>query len=51
MQGYSRCVLTPNIAELGRLAAAVGLQLPGRMGTHWQAYAPQVAAGARACIF
>ena len=42
-----RCVLTPNIAELGRLAGATGCsgQLVGPMNTGWQGVAPHVAAG------
>lgn len=34
--GYSSCILTPNIAEFGRLAKAVGVELPGKIGVHWQ---------------
>lgn len=36
LKGYSNCILTPNIAEFGRLAKGVGLQLEGGIGTHWQ---------------
>ncbi|GFR45440.1 hypothetical protein Agub_g6836, partial [Astrephomene gubernaculifera] len=43
VSGYRRCVLTPNVAELGRIAGAVGLQLPGGMGDHWLQHAPRVA--------
>ncbi len=43
--GYRSCLLTPNVAELGRIAEAVGLQLPGRMSDAWLAYAPSVAQG------
>ncbi len=45
VKGYSRCVLTPNIAELGRIAEAVDVKLPGRMGTHWQEHAQAVTDG------
>jgi hypothetical protein len=37
IKGYRNCILTPNIAEFGRLAEGVGLQLEGKIGTHWQA--------------
>lgn len=36
IQGYKNCLLTPNIAEFGRLAAAVGVELPGNIGVQWQ---------------
>jgi ATP-dependent NAD(P)H-hydrate dehydratase len=36
LRGYSTCILTPNIAEFGRLAKAVGLTLPGKIGVQWQ---------------
>jgi hypothetical protein len=36
VQGYSNCILTPNIAEFGRLAKAAGVQLEGPMSTAWQ---------------
>jgi ATP-dependent NAD(P)H-hydrate dehydratase len=36
VRGYSNCILTPNIAEFGRLAAAVGVELPGKIGVQWQ---------------
>eukprot|EP00878_Enallax_costatus_P018574 GHUV01019560.1.p1 GENE.GHUV01019560.1~~GHUV01019560.1.p1 ORF type:complete len:204 (+),score=34.71 GHUV01019560.1:418-1029(+) len=42
IQGYHNCILTPNIAEFGRLAEAVGLQLPGKIGTHWQQHVSPV---------
>ncbi|KXZ42978.1 hypothetical protein GPECTOR_108g173 [Gonium pectorale] len=42
--GYRSCVLTPNVAELGRIAGAVGLPLPGRMSDEWLQHAPSVAA-------
>ena len=45
--GYRACVLTPNVAELGRIARAVGLELPGRMSDAWLVHAPQVAQGKR----
>ncbi|KAG2428236.1 hypothetical protein HYH02_014418 [Chlamydomonas schloesseri] len=41
--GYANCVLTPNVAELGRIGAAVGVPLPGRMSDAWQAHAPSIA--------
>ncbi|KAG2490399.1 hypothetical protein HYH03_011199 [Edaphochlamys debaryana] len=41
--GNPRCLLTPNVAELGRIAAAVGRPLPGRMSDAWLAHAPEVA--------
>ncbi|GAX75329.1 hypothetical protein CEUSTIGMA_g2774.t1 [Chlamydomonas eustigma] len=34
--GYSRCLLTPNISELGRIAKAVSVPLEGTMGSDWQ---------------
>lgn len=43
--GYSNCVLTPNVAELGRIGAAVGVHLPGRMSDAWQVHAPSIAQG------
>ncbi|GAX75769.1 hypothetical protein CEUSTIGMA_g3212.t1 [Chlamydomonas eustigma] len=36
VQGYSRCLLTPNISELGRIAKAVSVPLEGTMGSDWQ---------------
>jgi NAD(P)H-hydrate repair Nnr-like enzyme with NAD(P)H-hydrate dehydratase domain len=36
LHGYSNCILTPNIAEFGRLAKPVGLALPGKIGVQWQ---------------
>lgn len=50
MQGYRRCILTPNIAELGRLAGAVGVATEGRMGSQWQAHARDIAAGGWTCV-
>ncbi|KAF5838277.1 Ribokinase-like protein [Dunaliella salina] len=44
IKGYKNCILTPNVAELGRLAKAVGVQLEGPVSTAWQEAAPQVAA-------
>jgi ATP-dependent NAD(P)H-hydrate dehydratase len=37
-------VLTPNLPELGRLAAGAGVELPGPIGPQWQARAPALAA-------
>ena len=45
MQGYCNCVLTPNIAELGRLAKAVGVTLEGPMGVGWQQHLPEISRG------
>ncbi len=45
VQGYPNCVLTPNIAELGRLAKAVGVTLDGPMGVSWQKHVPDIAKG------
>ena len=45
-QGYRNCVLTPNIAELGRLAKAVGVDTEGPMGVAWQVHLPDIARGA-----
>jgi ATP-dependent NAD(P)H-hydrate dehydratase len=45
VQGYRRCVLTPNMAELGRLAEGVGVTLRGPIGHQWQQQAPALAAG------
>jgi ATP-dependent NAD(P)H-hydrate dehydratase len=36
VRGFSDCLLTPNIAEFGRLAQAVGVQLDGKIGVQWQ---------------
>jgi NAD(P)H-hydrate repair Nnr-like enzyme with NAD(P)H-hydrate dehydratase domain len=36
VKGYTNCILTPNIAEFGRLAQGAGVQLEGPMGTPWQ---------------
>lgn len=44
VQGYKKCVLTPNMAELGRLAEGVGVALRGPIGHQWQMQAPPVAA-------
>lgn len=41
-QGYKHCILTPNVAELGRIAKSVGVQMEGKMGYGWQEAAPQV---------
>ncbi|GLI59251.1 hypothetical protein VaNZ11_001097 [Volvox africanus] len=43
VQGYRLCILTPNVAELGRIGEAVGVQLPGKMSDAWLQFAPQVA--------
>jgi ATP-dependent NAD(P)H-hydrate dehydratase len=43
IQGYQNCLLTPNIAEFGRLAAAVGVELPGKIGVQWQLKVGQTA--------
>ncbi len=44
-QGYKRCVLTPNLSELGRLAQAVKVPLPpGGVGEHWQEAAQAICA-------
>ncbi|GIL71416.1 hypothetical protein Vretifemale_1975, partial [Volvox reticuliferus] len=43
VRGYRLCLLTPNVAELGRMGEAVGVQLPGKMSDAWLQYAPQVA--------
>lgn len=45
MAGNRACVLTPNVAELGRIAAALHIQLPGAMGTHWQQHVQQITDG------
>lgn len=50
LQGYRRCILTPNISELGRLAGAVGVATEGRMGSQWQAHARDIAAGGWTCV-
>jgi ATP-dependent NAD(P)H-hydrate dehydratase len=44
VKGYARCVLTPNIAEFGRLAGAVGVKLEGGIGAAWQKHAQDLAA-------
>lgn len=38
-----RCILTPNMAELGRLAAGVGMPLEGPIATAWQRHLPELA--------
>jgi NAD(P)H-hydrate repair Nnr-like enzyme with NAD(P)H-hydrate dehydratase domain len=43
VRGATNVLLTPNIAEFGRLAAAVNLKLPGAIGAHWQQHV-------RACV-
>lgn len=43
LQGYSKCLLTPNIAELGRIAKAFGVPLEGPMGSQWQVHAKDIA--------
>lgn len=45
VRGYARCVLTPNIAELGRLGSGVGMQelASGRVTTEWQRHLPEIA--------
>lgn len=43
VKGRSNVLLTPNVAEFGRLAAAVGLELPGPMGAHWQQHVRDLA--------
>jgi len=50
-QGYKHCVLTPNIAELGRLAKGVGVELDGPIGAAWQESVPQVITGSFRFIF
>lgn len=43
-QGYTNCLVTPNVAEVGRLAKALGVPLEGqRPTTAWQQCAPQLA--------
>ncbi|GBF96350.1 ATP-dependent (S)-NAD(P)H-hydrate dehydratase [Raphidocelis subcapitata] len=44
VRGYRRCILTPNLPEFGRLAAGVGLPLPGPIGAGWQAHTRELAA-------
>ena len=44
LQGYKRCLLTPNISELGRIAEAAGVSLDGAMGSQWQQHAQDIAA-------
>ncbi|GIL46365.1 hypothetical protein Vafri_3362 [Volvox africanus] len=43
VRGYRLCILTPNVAELGRIGEAVGVELPGKMSDGWLRYAPHVA--------
>ncbi len=43
MSGYKRCILTPNLAEFGRLAEGVGLQLPGSISPQWQEHTQSLA--------
>lgn len=42
-QRYSKCLLTPNITELGRIAKAFGVALEGPMGSQWQVHAKEIA--------
>lgn len=42
VQGYANCILTPNIAEFGRLAKAAGVQLEGPMSTQWQKHVSEL---------
>ncbi len=42
--GYGRCMLTPNIAELGRIARAVRVPVEGPMGSQWQRHVLDIAA-------
>lgn len=44
VRGYDRCVLTPNLPELGRLAAGAGVRLDGAIGPQWQRQARALAA-------
>lgn len=44
VQGRKNLVLTPNVAELGRIATALGMPLEGPANTAWQASAPRIAA-------
>uniref|UniRef100_A0A7R9VTJ1 ATP-dependent (S)-NAD(P)H-hydrate dehydratase n=1 Tax=Chlamydomonas euryale TaxID=1486919 RepID=A0A7R9VTJ1_9CHLO len=44
VKGYTNCVVTPNIAELGRIAGAVGVSLKGSIGSSWQQHAQEIAA-------
>jgi ATP-dependent NAD(P)H-hydrate dehydratase len=44
VSGYKRCILTPNLAEFGRLAEGVGLQLPGSITPQWQEHTQSLAA-------
>ncbi|KAF6264025.1 HX dehydratase [Scenedesmus sp. NREL 46B-D3] len=43
VRGCSNCLLTPNIAEFGRLAKAAGVELDGSIGVQWQQQAQQLA--------
>jgi ATP-dependent NAD(P)H-hydrate dehydratase len=36
LRGYHNVLFTPNMAELGRIAAGVGVELGGPIGDHWQ---------------
>jgi len=44
IKGYSKCVMTPNLPELGDLAAGVGIVLDQPIGPEWQQHVPQIAA-------
>jgi len=44
VQGCRLAVLTPNVAELGRIAAKLGSPLPGAPNTEWQQHAQKIAA-------
>lgn len=43
VKGYDKAILTPNVAELGDLAAGLGVPLAGPISYDWQVKVPEVA--------
>lgn len=43
VKGYAKAILTPNLSELGDLAAGLGMQLEGPIGPQWQNAVPAMA--------
>lgn len=43
VKGYTNCILTPNMAELGRIANGVGVPLTGPIRNEWQQHTASIA--------
>lgn len=43
IKGYDKAILTPNVAELGDLAAGLGIPVSGPISYEWQVKVPEVA--------